>query len=78
MSRAAAIFAHFADFMAAGGLRSSDYRITITPLSPEADVKLQAYWRSEWEHVIIDGRLSSRSFNKGTIMGVPFKIESAI
>ena len=81
MSSSARIFACFADWCAGAGLNASDYRITITPLSPAADARLQCKWREDWEHLRWSGPsnpgLRDTKFNEGFIMAVPFKVDSA-
>ena len=80
MPASARIFASFVDWCAGTGLDASDYRITITPLSPEADARFQLQWRADWEHLRWSGpgycTPPDRSFSEGFIMAVPFKVES--
>lgn len=80
MSTSARIFACFVDWCAGAGLNASDYRITITPLSPEADARLQSKWRNDWEHLRYSGPAypapRDPKFNEGFIMAVPFKIDT--
>ena len=61
-------------------MNASDYRITITPLSPEADARVQMQWRADWEQVYWScpeySTAPDSRFNEGHIMAVPFKVES--
>ncbi len=80
MSASARIFACFVDWCAGAGLNASEYRITITPLTPEADERLQLRWRREWEQLQQPNPSYPKAphdpnFTEGFIMAVPFKIE---
>lgn len=77
MSASARIFACFVDWCAGAGLNASNYRITITPLTPKADLALQMRWMTEWRNQTWHGHPPppDPTFNEGHIMAVPFKIE---
>ena len=77
MTASARIFACFIDWCARGQLDPSKYRITITPLTPDAEAKLRDRWIGEWRGVLrnqSDSYVPS-DFSEGHIMAVPFKIE---
>lgn len=72
------IFSFFRDWALAHDLDPAKYRITITPLTVEAEARLKDYWIREVAGRTLSGKAEGdHEFSEGTVFGVPFRIEAA-
>lgn len=69
------VFAYIRDYFESRALKASDYRITITPLTQDAEARLKTQWCTELDGLQMAAK-PAVAFYDGYLSGMPFRIES--